>query len=303
MALSTSFAQRCVDSARRRRAFLCFNPALYGAYGVYESLQVVNGVAVRAGRASRRLAHSAEILGLPLPADLADLRALDGRGRWLPTRPLHAAPVCGRRATTAARSRLSLAAAAPAIRADFYPRRLGHHFRGPPLPAPGQIAEHPGQLPGQRAARAAGVHEALLHHAGRLTEGSNSNLFAVVDGMVLTPPAAEVLSGVTPRPGASPWPRRRASRCMKRRCRWPICRAGQECFITSTSRHVMPVTGDRRPAGGRWPVGPLTRRVMGACSRLLLPHSGSVESGRRSVRPISMLISRIICFAVGTSCD
>ena len=41
----------------------------------------------------------------------------------------------------------------------------------------------------QRAARAAGVHEAFLHRDGYLTEGSNSNLFAVVDGIVLTPPA------------------------------------------------------------------------------------------------------------------
>ncbi len=44
-------------------------PTLYGAYGVYESMQVVDGAPFEVAAHLRRLARSAEILGLPLPAD------------------------------------------------------------------------------------------------------------------------------------------------------------------------------------------------------------------------------------------
>jgi branched-subunit amino acid aminotransferase/4-amino-4-deoxychorismate lyase len=112
----------------------------------------------------------------------------------------------------------------------------------------------------QRAARAAGVHEALLHHDGFLTEGSNSNLFAVISDVVFTPPAEQVLSGVT------------RDLLMKLAARHgipihaaPLPLAGRptwtECFITSSSRHVMPVTAvDGQPVGGGY-VGPLTCRL------------------------------------------
>lgn len=50
-----------------------FNPALFGAYGVYESLQVVDGVVFELYAHLRRLAHSAELIGLPLPAEMDTL--------------------------------------------------------------------------------------------------------------------------------------------------------------------------------------------------------------------------------------
>jgi branched-chain amino acid aminotransferase len=48
-------------------------------------------------------------------------------------------------------------------------------------------------------ARAAGCDEALLlNHAGHLAEGATSNVFAVVDGVLVTPPLADgPLPGVT----------------------------------------------------------------------------------------------------------
>ncbi len=51
-----------------------FNPAIYGAWGVYESLQLANGVMFEPLAHLRRLAHSAEVIGLPLPADLRTIR-------------------------------------------------------------------------------------------------------------------------------------------------------------------------------------------------------------------------------------
>src|SRR5512136_3180603 len=46
-----------------------FTPALYGAYGIYESMQVANGVVFALDAHLQRLAHSAALLEMPLPAD------------------------------------------------------------------------------------------------------------------------------------------------------------------------------------------------------------------------------------------
>jgi D-alanine transaminase len=96
----------------------------------------------------------------------------------------------------------------------------------------------------RRRAWAAGAHEGMLWHDDLVTEGSSSNVFAVQDDVLITPPAHQVLSGVTRdlvlglarsdgiRFGTS------TSSCNDD--------GVSECFITSTSRHVMPVS--TRPA-------------------------------------------------------
>ena len=58
-------------------AISVFNPAIYGAYGVYESMQVRNGIVFEQAAHLARLAHSAEIISLPLPAEPAVI------GRWI----------------------------------------------------------------------------------------------------------------------------------------------------------------------------------------------------------------------------
>ncbi len=239
-----------------------FNPALYGAYGVYESLQVVNGVAFELMAHLRRLAHSAQLIGLPLPA------GWDTLATWCrDVLAANQAPMCTLRlfVVGAAQDDQVTAYIWPQAAAT-YPRE--YYTQG----APAITCEARRYLPqaktlntlasylAQRQARAAGVHEGLLYHDGRLTEGSNSNLFAVVDGEVLTPPAREVLSGVTRdlvmalavRHGV---PLREAPLTLADLPRW------QECFITSTSRHVMPVTRiDGRPVG-EGVVGHTTRHL------------------------------------------
>ncbi len=239
-----------------------FNPAIYGAYGVYESMQVVRG-APFAGRAHLdRLAHSADILGLVLPASLSTIVA------WIDE-------------VLAANGMADCTLRLFVVGDDNGGRASAYIWPQPPTVYPpdyftlGATAitfEAQRYLPqakslntlssfmAQRLAKAAGVHEALLHSQGFLTEGSNSNLFAVVDGCVLTPPRHDVLSGVTrdivlmcaAQQGV---PLREARLPVADLPRW------QECFITSTSRHVMPITAiDGRPIGSDR-VGPLTQRL------------------------------------------
>lgn len=239
-----------------------FNPAIYGAWGVYESLQLANGVMFEPLAHLRRLAHSAEVVGLPLPADLRTIRTWmqvaarqydqpDATLRLFVLGPDNGGdPVAYIWAQPPNRFPPAFyTSGATAI--TFEARRF--------LPEAKSLNALASFM-AQRAARNAAVHEALLYHTGNLTEGSNSNLFAVIHGRVLTPPRAEVLSGVTrdivirlaqengvvleegelPQAGIGGW---------------------QECFITSTSRHVMPVTSiDGRPVDSG-EVGPVTQRL------------------------------------------
>ncbi len=92
----------------------------------------------------------------------------------------------------------------------------------------------------RRHAARAGAHEAILSSDGRLTEGSRSNIFAVQKDELLTPPASQVLSGIT----------RDIVMRVAMEAGWPVCERSlwlaelpeyDEFFITSTSMHVMPV--------------------------------------------------------------
>lgn len=119
-----------------------------------------------------------------------------------------------------------------------------------------------------RAARAAGAHEALfVDAAGRVTEGTSSNLFAVLGGRLVTPPlAAGILEGVT----------RGVVLALARREGVPAAEApleaadlarADELFITSTAREVLPAAslGEARVGAGR--PGPVTQRLHAAFRR------------------------------------
>jgi len=239
-----------------------FTPAIYGAYGVYESMQVVQGVVFAQAHHLQRLARSAEILGLRLPGAGATF------DRWI-------ADVLAANAVGDAVLRLFVIGEDVGSDATVFIWPQPPQVYAPRLYAEGApVITFPGEryLPqakslntlvtflARRQAQAQGAHEALLHHAGRLTEGSNSNLFAVMAGVVITPPAVDVLAGVT-RDLLIEWAAvrgfviREAPLALADLPRW------DECFITSTSRHVMPVTAvDGRPVGDGQ-VGPATRRL------------------------------------------
>lgn len=242
-----------------------FNPAIYGAYGVYESMQVVHSVLFARDAHLQRLAHSADILGLVLPDSLStiarwidDVLAANGMADCTlrlfimggENGGMSSAYIWPQPFTVYPPDYYTLGASAITFEAERY------------LPEAKSLNTLTSFM-SQRLARAAGVHEALLHHNGFITEGSNSNLFAVVDGVVLTPPRRDVLAGVTRDivlmlAARQAIPLKEARLPMAEMPRWT------ECFITSTSRHIMPMAMiDGRPVGnGR--VGSLTQRLMWA---------------------------------------
>jgi D-alanine transaminase len=133
----------------------------------------------------------------------------------------------------------------------------------------------------RRAATRAGALEGLLHHEGYLTEGSRSNLFAVRQGQLVTPPENKVLSGIT---------RDIVVRVMQETPH-PVIEAPisidlslyEEIFISSTSLHIMPITRiDGQPIGNGQ-VGPVTHLAMERFERhyrqMLAGNEGSRAAG------------------------
>lgn len=255
-------------------AISVFNPAIYGAYGVYESLQVVNHFPFELQAHLGRLAHSAQVIDLALPAPLDTISA------WI-------RDVVAAEQAPSATVRLFVVGPDNGGEAcafiwtqppASYPQ--GYYREGAPvitfegrryLPQAKSLNTLASFL-AQRRARAVGVHEALLYHAGRLTEGSNSNLFAVIGGALVTPPADEVLSGVT-RDIVLRLARQDGMVVKEEPLLLDELYRWEECFITSTSRHVMPVNiVDGRQIGSGAP-GPVTRRASSLLETYFAEHT------------------------------
>lgn len=239
-----------------------FNPAIYGAYGVYESMQVAEGVVFEQAAHLSRLAQSAAILDLPLPGDLDEI------GRWIDAVVTEAGvPEFTVRLFIIGPENGGAACAyiwpQPPTRypASFYRDGVAAvTFEARRYLPQAKSLNSLTSFMAQRAARVAGVHEALLYHDGRITEGSNSNAFAVVNGEVRTPPASDALSGVT-RDLVIALAQERGIPLREIPLPLDEMSGWDECFITSTSRHVMPVTQlNGRPVGDG-AVGPLTTRL------------------------------------------
>jgi len=115
----------------------------------------------------------------------------------------------------------------------------------------------------KRLAREQGADEALLTSpSGEVLEGAASNLFAVVDGALVTPPTdAGLLAGVT----------RQVVLEVAARLTIPVTASAltvealaraDEAFLTATTREVVPlVTVDGKPLGDGRP-GPVTARLV-----------------------------------------
>ncbi len=121
---------------------------------------------------------------------------------------------------------------------------------------------HLGNVLALAEARAAGAHEALLlDRDGLLTEGASSNLFAVREGRVETPPlAAGILEGVT-RGVVLALARRAGLEVRQHAMRPAELMTAEEAFLTSTAREILPVTSVDGQAVGSGRVGPVTTRL------------------------------------------
>jgi branched-chain amino acid aminotransferase len=241
------------------------NSALFYSFGVYESIEVDAGVPFHLDDHLDRLFHSAQIIEMPLPYTQAQLRA------WVEhlirldhiTESLLRIVAFGPNGEDEALVYI-LPMVLPHYPTTFY--TLGATaitYPGcRPLPQAKTLNTLVNYL-ALRKARQAGAHEAfLVNDAGQMTEGSRSNIFAVVDGVLTTPPAYQVLSGIT-RDLVLKLAEKRGIPILERPLPLSELPRFAEMFVTSTSMHVVPIVrvDDTPINGGR--IGPITRTLMG----------------------------------------
>jgi len=258
---------------------------LYGD-SVFESLRSYGGRLFALDEHLARLEASAERVFIPLPVTIDELR-----GEVLETVKAEARADCYVRITITRGSARSLGldpgTAGPALRVV-----LATELQAPPEAlyeqgiaaitfraervsdatglAAAKIGNYLTAVLALRAAREQGAREALIvDGAGRILEGSTSNVFAVIDGKLVTPGEEHgILPGIT----------RRHVLEIAQRSGLPIelrplspaeFRHAGEVFITSSIRELVPVTRvDGHEVSGGAP-GPVTRALLTAYRELV----------------------------------
>lgn len=128
------------------------------------------------------------------------------------------------------------------------------------------------QVLAKQAAREAGAFEAMMHEDGLVTEGGSSNLWIVRDGTAYTRPIShDILAGITRREVMQEVAADVGVPVIERAFTVDQAKAADECFLTSATSFVLPITqiDDRQVRDGR--PGPITQRL----------RDGYVERARR----------------------
>lgn len=98
------------------------------------------------------------------------------------------------------------------------------------------------QVLAKQEAREAGAYEALMHHEGEVTEGGSSNVWIVQGGVLRTRPLSnDILAGIT-RAVTIELARELGFAVDERAFTVGEARAADECFMTSATSFVLPVT-------------------------------------------------------------
>lgn len=240
-----------------------FNEALFYSFGVYETVKVDRGRPFYLEDHLGRLLNSAAMINLNLGVDVSTLAIwfdrlieVDLQATWglrilaIGDLPRRDSPIIAMHANPL-----------PTYPDDFYKDGASAVlYQGErALPTCKSLNTLVNYLARSKATQA-GALEGLLYHDGHLTEGSRSNLFAVRDGQIITPPEAMVLRGIT----------RDIILQVMQETEYPVVETPvsadlsqyDEFFISSTSMNVMPITQIEGRPIGNGQVGPITKVVM-----------------------------------------
>jgi D-alanine transaminase len=120
------------------------------------------------------------------------------------------------------------------------------------------------QVLAKQAARAAGTFEAMMQEEGLVTEGGSSTLWIVKDGVMYTRPlSSDILAGIT----------RDVAIALAIDANMPLVQraftvdqaiAADECFLTSATSFVLPITRIDGAVVSNGAVGPVTQRLRDA---------------------------------------
>ena len=207
--------------------------------GVYETIRVLGGRPVFLDRHLARLRRGAAQLGLELPTSLEEWR--ERLARLAHANQLGDAVVKLIRFGDVGGAREIAVSRSSGYRAEQYER--GFRVQSVATAREGAVHEMKSlayleKLLARRAAQGAGYDDAVfVDPAGNLLEGAGSNLFAVVDGKLLTPPAHHILPGVA----RSVVLECAAGGVEERVLTPPLIEAATEVFLTNAVMGVMPV--------------------------------------------------------------
>lgn len=173
--------------------------AVTSGLGIYETLVVLDGEVFAIDRHLERLRHSAQIMGLPTPAEtqLREALALVARtGGWNFGR-IRITVTAGPNEANVGRTILMGSAATEVTQIRAATVRWVRNERS--ATAGAKCISVADNVLAARAAKAGGAEEAILGNTrDELCEGSTSNLLVVQNGMVFTPPLESgCLNGVT----------------------------------------------------------------------------------------------------------
>lgn len=251
---------------------------LYGD-SIYEVLRTYGGRLFEEGAHLDRLSRSAELIGLSVPVSRGTLLARSarllraaGNGetylRIVITRgegELGLDPALARGAQVLLLAR-ALRTPPPELYRDGVKVSIVEASRLPSdaVDPAAKTGNYLASVLALREARLRGGHEALrLDALGQVSEGSSSNVFAWLDGRLVTPPVRGILAGVTRRVVLSLANALGIPAVEAPLTRGDLLRAA-ELFLTSTTRELLPVTSvdDARVGDGR--PGPTTLKLLAA---------------------------------------
>jgi D-alanine transaminase len=120
------------------------------------------------------------------------------------------------------------------------------------------------QVLAKQAARQAGAFEAMMHEDGVVTEGGSSNLWIVRDGVAYTRPLSnDILAGITRHVCLDVADEAQVT-VVQQAFTVEQAQAAEECFITSATSFVLPITRIDDHVVGAGVMGPVTRRMRDA---------------------------------------
>ncbi len=139
----------------------------------------------------------------------------------------------------------------------------------------------------RQQAQDAGAGEALLVRDGLVTEGSASNLFMVLDNVLVTPPKTHLILGGITRDLVVELAQANALPCSERLIPERELIQAQELWVTSSIREIMPlVTLNQKPVGDGI-AGPVWYKMQGLYSAFKRSLSRGVEAPSLEPRILS----------------
>ena len=269
-------------SGERDAAISVFDHGFLYGEGVYETMRTYNGRPFLYERHMHRLRRSAEMIVLEVPFsddELADrirqtmaaaglngseayIRVLLTRGIGELTYDPKATPVPSFVIIVKPHVDPPPAAFERGVKVCLSPILRNHPQSLNPMIKSNNLLNN--ALAMQEAIRRGGAEAIMRNHRGELSECSQSNLFIVKSGVMLTPPLnAGLLPGIT-REFVIETARDLGVNTREETLREDELFAADECFLTSTTKELLPIVqvDDRRIGSGA--PGPVTRMLLEA---------------------------------------